>query len=161
MNFSRRRPREACRISIDEEDLHLLYVDNSEIYNTIEFMNAWENYNEYRNYNETKACVLSNIEQKIIHVNEEWENICGYSQFEIQGKGFELFQGPDTDKKICDDFVNELQDTGYAKMININYDRYKSPIKLLIEGFKLKFKNINYMSEDYNMPHFWSTIQVI
>ena len=83
---------------MDEEDLRILHNEGTTIYNTIEFINAWENYDEYRKCNSAKACVLSSIDQKIVHANEEWEKICGYSHEEIQGKGFSIFQGEKTTK---------------------------------------------------------------
>ena len=155
-----RRPRLECRVSMDEEDLRILHNEGTTIYNTIEFINAWENYDEYRKCNSTKACVLSSIDQKIVRANEEWEKICGYSHEKIQGEDFSIFQGEKTDTEACKTFVHQLRDTGYAKMTNINYDRHRTPIRLFIEGFKIKFNNLDNNIQDENMPYFWSTIEV-
>lgn len=160
MHHHHRRPRLECRISMDENELQGLFEETSIVYKTIEFINIWENYDLYRKCNETKACVLSNIDKNIIYVNKAWENLCGYTQSEIQGKGFEIFQGEDTNQEACEDFVDALRDTGYAKMINTNYDRNKNPIRVLVEGFKIKFKEST-KNIGENMPHFWSTVQVI
>jgi PAS domain-containing protein len=155
-----RRPRMPCRISMDEDDSHDVFEETSKVYNTINFMNLWDNYDIYRKCNETQACVLSSINKNIVYVNKAWENLCGYTQHEIQGKGFETFQGKETNREKCKDFVNQIRKSGYAKMININYDRDRNPIRVLIEGYKIKFKeNSNNYNED--MPHFWSTIMKI
>ena len=156
MKFTR-RPRLRCRIlSFEEDDEYMDNQKQSMFHDTISNIMNWDNFDHYKDCDENFACFITNKKGKILHVNLEWEKLCGFCQNEVQGDGFELLQGKDTDFSVCKDFVSSLHKYGKASMTNINYGKNKKPMKLKICAFKIKYSNSVPHVYDKNQPYFWS-----
>jgi len=62
----------------------------------------------------TEACAPF----QIAHVNNSWEQLCGYTLDEIKGQTLACIQGPETEKKDMTDFLGRLLEVGEEKGVD-------------------------------------------
>ena len=72
-------------------------------------------------------CVLSKPNGEILHVNEAWTNLCGFSQSEACGQTFAILQGPSTDWIRAKAFVQHLHAFNSAECQLVNYTKDGTP----------------------------------
>lgn len=75
--------------------------------------------------NDSRAIVVTdaNIPFRIVHVNDSWEKLCGYSLEECKGSTLECIQGPETDKSAITALMSQLMNGEEAGTVLTNYNK--------------------------------------
>lgn len=59
----------------------------------------------------------------ILHVNEAWTKLCGYTEHDARGAPFSILQGPKTDMRRARAFFKELREENQAECSLLNYSK--------------------------------------
>ena len=65
----------------------------------------------------TEACAPF----QIAHVNDSWEQLCGYTLDEIKGQTLACIQGPETEKEDMTNFLGRLLEVGEGKEKGVDH----------------------------------------
>lgn len=109
--------------------------------------------------NKEKAYFILNDKNKIICVSKKCEQICGYTQEEIYHEGFNKLQGPETDKNIINNFMNDIKKFKKSTMNIINYTKTNDRIKIKVDAVKHDFNFDNIFP--INRPEYIAEIKII
>ena len=83
---------------------------------------------------------------KIKYVNETWSKLCGYTFDECLDKTLSIIQGPDTDRKILNDMMIQVDSGINCSARLVNYHKNGTPFynKLNISHLKDESNNITH-----------------
>jgi PAS domain S-box-containing protein len=79
----------------------------------------------------------------IIHSNDNWSEICGYSAEELVGRSFRFMQGPKTDLKISEYLVATALSRKAGQATIVNYRKDGRPFNNYVRIFPLRSKVTN------------------
>lgn len=127
-----RRKREQCISNIEKNEGSGLNLFFNEL-----FQYDIKKINEILLMNKNKPMFIANKNGTIEFVNDKWCYLCEYNKNEVINKQFSILHGPNTDKGVIKEFMDNLNENNESSMNVINYTKTGKEIYLYVEAKRL------------------------
>lgn len=140
-----RRKREQCISNIEKNEGTGLNLFFDEL-----FQYNIKKINEILLMNKNKPMFIANKNGTIEFVNDKWCNLCEYNKNEVINNKFSILHGPNTDKSVIKEFMDNLHEKNESRMNVINYTKTGKEIYLYVEAKRLSNELCYGFVEDKN-----------